>query len=221
MSRRTLVTILTWNKLDVLKKTIDSFVDLNPHEEFDLIVLDNGSSDGTKEYLKNNNIAHILHDANVGIYKGTMILWEHAYRNKYNFILNLQNDFISIHRTPLRKLEEYLDINSDVGFVRLNDKKDKSKNSVTNKKIVYTDKTQIDEFEVCKFNYHFTFNPCLFRTSYVPFFTKEPLDLKREKNELILQKRYDQNVGLLGARIMSNYPFQTFPANHKVNGWHS
>ena len=88
-------------------------------------------------------------------------------------------------------------------------KKDKKKNVISHKKIRYFDKINMDEFKICKFNYHFCFNPYLFRSEFVKVFSKEPLNLKKEKNELILQKRYQKNIGLIGAKIMNKFPFRS------------
>ena len=49
--QRTLITILTWNRLNLTRETIKS---LYKHctDDFDLLFIDNGSTDGTVEYLQ-------------------------------------------------------------------------------------------------------------------------------------------------------------------------
>lgn len=63
------VITLTYNKLKYTKKYIDSL--FKNTKDFELIIVDNGSTDGTREYLKSlDNIKLILNDENVGFSKG-------------------------------------------------------------------------------------------------------------------------------------------------------
>lgn len=63
------VITLTYNKLEYTKKFIESLFKYT--KDFELIVVDNGSSDGTVEYLKSfNNIKIILNSENLGFSKG-------------------------------------------------------------------------------------------------------------------------------------------------------
>ncbi len=61
--------MITWNRLDFTKKTME-FINNTVSEDANLIIVDNGSTDGTVEYLKGlqrNNLYLHFNDANRGI----------------------------------------------------------------------------------------------------------------------------------------------------------
>ena len=63
------IITLTYNKLKYTKKYIESLYKYT--RDFELIVVDNGSTDGTREYLKSlNNVKVIFNDENLGFSKG-------------------------------------------------------------------------------------------------------------------------------------------------------
>ena len=63
------IITLTYNKLKYTKKYVESLFKYT--KDFELIIVDNGSTDGTREYLKSlDNIKLILNDENVGFSKG-------------------------------------------------------------------------------------------------------------------------------------------------------
>lgn len=62
------VIVLTYNNLKYTKKFVESLY--NYTNDFELIVVDNGSTDGTVEYLKTLDIKRILNPENVGYSKG-------------------------------------------------------------------------------------------------------------------------------------------------------
>ena len=64
------IITLTYNNLEYTKKYIDSLYKYT--DDFELIVVDNGSTDGTKEYLNSltGNVKKIFNDNNLGFSKG-------------------------------------------------------------------------------------------------------------------------------------------------------
>lgn len=63
------IITLTYNKLEYTKKFIESLFKYT--KDFELIIVDNGSTDGTVEYLKSlNGIKLILNNENLGFSKG-------------------------------------------------------------------------------------------------------------------------------------------------------
>lgn len=63
------IITLTYNHLDYTKKFIESLAKYT--KEYELIIVDNGSTDGTREYLKSlHNVKLILNDENMGFSKG-------------------------------------------------------------------------------------------------------------------------------------------------------
>ena len=60
--------IVTYNRVEYLKKAIDSVLN-QTCRDFELIILDNCSTDGTEEYVKSLNddrITYIRHEKNIG-----------------------------------------------------------------------------------------------------------------------------------------------------------
>lgn len=165
---RTCVVILTWNRLNKLKETVKSFRRYNPNfPKEDIIVMDNGSTDGTREWLEKNRIYYLENSYNRGAQEGKFRGWQHA-AGHYKFIVFLEDDFPCIRRVPISNLEFYLDNNNEVGYIRLNDKKYLNVHWITKDKPVYSIKQHLcEEFKIQKSNYHFTSNPMIFRTSLV------------------------------------------------------
>jgi len=58
------VVIPSWNSLDLLPRCLDSL--RAQGEEIELLVVDNGSGDGSVEYLRREAVHHIALPANVG-----------------------------------------------------------------------------------------------------------------------------------------------------------
>jgi len=68
---KTSIIILTYNQLDVSKKCFDSIEKYTNKDQIEIIVVDNGSTDGTREYLNSmESIITILNDKNMGFAKG-------------------------------------------------------------------------------------------------------------------------------------------------------
>lgn len=228
MKQRTLITILTWNRLNQTKETLKLLFKFNG-TECDLLFFDNGSTDDTVSYLQDHHYKVIKSKKNIGIYGGTRELWLEAVKRKYDFILNLQNDFPCVEAIPFNNIYKFLGKNSDVGFVRLNYKKSRirnrkkgdkkyrdgrRKNNVTGKKVKDWPFKKYGSTEICKTTYHFSFNPYLFKTSLV---SKLVPDFPENAREFIVMERFEK-TGLLGSRLGTPV-FNTKASNHSVEGW--
>jgi len=180
---RTLITMITWNRLKLTRETLRTFEHFNGKK--DILIVDNGSTDRTVKHLRKRRGYEVIESKkNLGVFLATRIAWLEARNRGYDFILNLQNDFPSIRPVPYEDIEKYLDENSNVGFVQLNDKgrlcypkkngkyrikiKPRKKNLVTGKSIKYKGWMICGSTKFAKGNYHFSFNPNFFRTELVP-----------------------------------------------------
>lgn len=216
MSKRTCITVLTWNRLDALKNTLELFEKYNGSEH-DIFVVDNGSTDGTVNWLTQQVISQRLSflslTKNLGCFEGTMAAWKVAHEEGYDFILNLQDDFPCTAPVPFETIEKYLDDNIDVGYVRLNKKKDQKKNIVTGEPIEFTTNEKIDGYKFKKYNYHATFNPTIMKSWLVPIFYTN----QKKIRERGLMEKYAK-TGLKAARI---YPemFETLPQRPREGEW--
>jgi len=176
---RTLITILTWNRLSLTRDTIKSLYKYNT-DDFDLLFIDNGSTDGTVEYLE-KRYEVIKNKTNEGIFNASTKVWKEGVKKGYDFILNLQNDFPCTRKIPFKELEAYMDKNEDVCYIRLNKKKDKKFNLVTKKPIKYGSPEQVGDYNIKKCNYHTGFNPALIRSSIIEEFSDYDGDNPRER----------------------------------------
>ncbi|MGH4138615.1 glycosyltransferase [Clostridium sp.] len=90
---KTSIIILTYNNLIYNHICIDSIRKYTKENTYEIIVVDNNSTDGTREWLKlQKDIVVILNDENVGFPKGCNIGIAHS--QKENDILLLNNDTV-------------------------------------------------------------------------------------------------------------------------------
>jgi len=112
--RFTSIIILTYNQLDCTKLCIESIRKFTPKGQYEIIVVDNNSTDGTIEYLKSQeDIRGVYNDYNAGFPKGCNQGIEIA---KGESILLLNNDTIV---TPnwLNNLDKALYSSEEIGVV--------------------------------------------------------------------------------------------------------
>lgn len=201
---KVLVTVLSYNRLNFLRKTLSKFEKYNGKK--DIIIFDNGSEDGSREFIKSKNYESILSDSNVGIFHATREMWLLGHERGYDFILNLQDDFPAIRAVPFDDIDEFFDNNPKAGFVRLNDKtkmvKINSKgekkirrkpprktNIITNKKIKYGPWKQTGKTQFRLHNYMLGFHPNLIKASLMPLLVG---DVEKPRERQIME-RFEQS----------------------------
>lgn len=97
---------ITYNRLELTKKTVESFYSKTSVDYH--LFIDNGSTDGTQEYLEDFN--HVLLDKNYGI--------AYAFRDAvnrlqgYDFILKLDNDIETVTDDIIAKMLKFYEDNS-------------------------------------------------------------------------------------------------------------
>ncbi len=90
-NRKTSIIILTYNNINYNRICIESIRKYTTTGTYEIIIVDNNSTDGTREWLKEqNDIKLILNDENVGFPRGCNLGIEAA--EKDNDILLLNND---------------------------------------------------------------------------------------------------------------------------------
>lgn len=71
MKGKTSIVILTYNELHLTKKCIDSIKKYTPSDQYELIIVDNASTDGTKEYVRELEAVIVIeNEENQGFAKG-------------------------------------------------------------------------------------------------------------------------------------------------------
>lgn len=168
---KTAITILTWNRVGKLKETVETFRSFNKNAYDDhTIVVNNGSDDGTREYVDSMPLTSIHLDSNLGAQKGKMTCWQEAKKRGYDYILFLEDDFPSLRDCPIAVFENFLAEREDIGYIRLNDKKYRPNHVISKKKVTYSNWFWFEGEKIRTSDYNFTTNPIMFRTSLVDHF---------------------------------------------------
>ena len=102
------IIIVNWNTADLLKRCLGSLT-----QNYEVIVVDNGSTDGSVDYLKKLEIKTIFNKENLGFAKGNNIGIKQA---NGGYIMLLNSDTF-VKKGAIEKLVEYLDKNPSVSIV--------------------------------------------------------------------------------------------------------
>jgi len=108
MKNRILVGVVTYNRLELLKRCI-YYINKQTFQNFELLIVNNGSDDGTSDYLLNNKIKHINN-----IKSGSALGWytalEYSYKNNYDLVWLMDDDGFP-EKNSLEILLNSIDIN--------------------------------------------------------------------------------------------------------------
>jgi GT2 family glycosyltransferase len=110
------IVILTWNGLEFTRACLESLRAKTCDVEYHLVVVDNGSTDGTREWLRaQNDITLIENETNVGFTRGNnqgmaIVPPDHD-------VLLLNNDTLIIQENWLARLREVANDHPDYGIV--------------------------------------------------------------------------------------------------------
>lgn len=106
------IIILSWNALPLLRKYLPSVVRHTPTELADIILADNGSDDGSKEYAHSLDVEVLRLEKNYGFAEGynRAIRALHEARRTYPLTLLLNND-VRVEQGWLTPLLEHLELN--------------------------------------------------------------------------------------------------------------
>lgn len=90
---RVAIVIVNWNRLEDTISCIESLFKIS-YPDVELVIVDNGSSDGSGEALKRKYPGHtvVLNETNLGFAGGTNIGIRHALERKADYVLLLNND---------------------------------------------------------------------------------------------------------------------------------
>lgn len=108
------ICILTWNTKDLTIKCIESIVKNTEKINYEIILVDNGSTDGTIEYVKKNynEFKVIRNEKNVGFTKANNQALK-VTKGRYALILNSDTE---IKKNCLDIMIDYMDRDKDVGM---------------------------------------------------------------------------------------------------------
>lgn len=87
---KTLIIIPAYNEQDNIKQVVDNLI--NNYREFDYVVINDCSSDRTKEILQSNNYNHINLPVNLGIGGGVQTGYKYAVEHGYDVAIQMDGD---------------------------------------------------------------------------------------------------------------------------------
>ena len=113
------ICMVTFNRLDFTKRSIQSIIDVTPKNTYTLSVVDNGSTDGTVEYLKELKkdgtlLNLLLLPNNIGSAKASNILWQIV---DDIYFVKCDNDIIINSETWINDMITITDNISEIGAV--------------------------------------------------------------------------------------------------------
>jgi GT2 family glycosyltransferase len=89
------INLLTYNQLNWTKECIRTLYKYTDKEIFDLVICDNGSTDGTVEFLKTLDAKVFYQDKNIGIAKARNLIFRYfIQKNCYDYICMIHNDML-------------------------------------------------------------------------------------------------------------------------------
>jgi len=106
------IIIVNFNTLELLKKCLNSIEKYHPICDYEVIVLDNASTDGSSEYIKGLK-GGILCDANLGFAKANNIAINRA-RGDYVLLLNPDTE---VFTDIFDKCLEVMELNKSIGIL--------------------------------------------------------------------------------------------------------
>ena len=114
---KTLIVVLNWNSWEMTKECLQSLLAMEG-DSFKILVVDNGSRDGSVEYLRGTfpQIEVTANGRNLGFAAGCNVGMRRAVEENFEYVLLVNNDTI-VDPGLLRELLKQADENSKVGIV--------------------------------------------------------------------------------------------------------
>lgn len=90
---KVLLIIPAYNEESSILKTLRSIENYNKkHHTLDILVVNDGSSDGTEAILKKHDVPHITHKTNLGIGAAVQTGYKYALQKKYDYAVQFDGD---------------------------------------------------------------------------------------------------------------------------------
>ena len=108
-------SIVTFNNISTIEKTLETIFTQTKDIDFKLYIVDNGSSDGTPEFVEKNypQISVIRNEKNVGFGAGHNIIIN-SVESSYHAIINPD---IVLKENVIKKMVDYMEENQDIGLL--------------------------------------------------------------------------------------------------------
>lgn len=156
------IGILTYNRDELLRDTLESLFEYNFREDLEVLLIDNGSSDEFKisnqKYAERFGLKYIYNgldlssDMNNNIEVGHRILIEELLKCNAELFCILEDDWKCIDEIPIDEIGKLLNTHEEVGQVRIRDYKyddtfygGSSRHFITKNKIVFDEVIDVDK----------------------------------------------------------------------------
>lgn len=109
------VVVVTFNRLELLKEVVTA-LRLQAFKPFSIIIVNNGSTDGTNLWLSSQSDLVVINQGNVGGAGGFYTGMKYVAENGFDYCWIMDDDVICQSDT-LEKLIEAIKVKADIGFV--------------------------------------------------------------------------------------------------------
>lgn len=115
MEHKVTGSIVTFNNMNTIKKTLETLFEFTKDIDFKLYVADNGSTDGTPEFIEKDfpQVEVIRTGSNIGFGAGHNRVIEKV-DSEYHAVIN--PDIVMIENA-VKKMADYMDENKDIGLL--------------------------------------------------------------------------------------------------------
>jgi GT2 family glycosyltransferase len=113
------IVVLTWNQREVTLECLASLAELEyPAEKFEIIVVDNGSRDGTAAAVSERfpQVTLLVNEENLGFAEGNNVGLRHALEGPAEYVMLLNNDTV-VDRQMLVRLLDVMERHPEAGIV--------------------------------------------------------------------------------------------------------
>ena len=113
-----IVLILTYNGKHLLEDSISTYLS-NTYSNFDIVVIDNGSGDGTKEYVEKHfpEVSVIRLEENRGYSGGFNFGLDYSINQKNASYVLVTNDDVKVDKNLINELVKVAEKDLNIGFV--------------------------------------------------------------------------------------------------------
>lgn len=109
------IVVVTYNRLTLLKEVIDSLRE-QEYKDFDIIVVNNGSTDGTSEWLSEQTDLQVINQVNTGGAGGFFAGMKYVAEGGYEYCWIMDDDVVC-HADALSELVAAYHRKPNIGFV--------------------------------------------------------------------------------------------------------
>ncbi len=108
-------SIVTFNNMSTIDKTLQTLFEYTKDIDFKLYVVDNNSTDGTPEYIKANfpQVEVLIQNKNIGFGAGHNVVIENI-NSEYHAVINPDIVFVE---NAIKGLVSYMENNEDIGLL--------------------------------------------------------------------------------------------------------